>query len=63
MNTVGVARAMALNICYALWSVVLGVLLTDQELSAQSLCGAGVIVAGALLVVANPRELFSLRKV
>lgn len=63
MNTVGVARAMALNICYALWSVVLGVLLTDQELSVQSLCGAGIIVAGALLVVANPRELFSLRKV
>ena len=63
MNTVGVARAMAVNIYYAMWSVVLGVLLTDQELSAQSLCGAGIIVAGALLVVANPRELFSLRNV
>ena len=63
MNTAGVARAMSLNICYALWSVILGVLLTNQELSVQSLCGSGTIVAGALLVVANPRELFSLRKV
>jgi drug/metabolite transporter (DMT)-like permease len=61
MNSTGVARAMALNICYAMWSVLLGVLLTDQELSFQSLAGAGIIVAGALLVVANPKELFSLR--
>jgi len=63
LNSTGVARAMALNICYAMWSVLLGVLLTDQELSFQSLAGAGTIVVGALLVVANPRELFSLRKV
>ena len=63
LNSTGVARAMALNICYAMWSVLLGVLLTDQELSFQSLAGASFIVAGALLVVANPRELFSLRKV
>ncbi|MDR0621829.1 MAG: DMT family transporter [Deltaproteobacteria bacterium] len=63
LNSTGVARAMALNICYALWSVIMGVLLTDQELTRQSLMGAATIVVGALLVVANPRELFSLRKV
>jgi hypothetical protein len=40
-----------------------GRLLTDQELSSQYLCGAGVIVVGGFLVVANPGELFSLRKV
>jgi len=62
LNTTGVARCMALDICYALWSVILGVLLTEQELTKQSLIGAIIIVAGALLVVANPKELLILRK-
>ncbi|MDR3038296.1 MAG: DMT family transporter [Candidatus Adiutrix sp.] len=63
LNTIGVARVMALDICYAFWAVLLGALLTDQELTRQSLLGAAVIVVGAVLVVAHPRELISLRKV
>ncbi|MBF0363745.1 MAG: DMT family transporter [Oligoflexia bacterium] len=62
MNMTGVGRAMTLNITYALWSIVFGVFITDLKLNAYLITGAVVITVGALLVVANPKELLNLRK-
>ena len=61
LNMTGVARAMALNVTYALWGVIFGGLLTELEVTTFLVLGAGSIAAGAILVSANPRELFNLR--
>ncbi|MBF0315435.1 MAG: DMT family transporter [Oligoflexia bacterium] len=63
MNMTGVARAMCLNITYALWGIVFGYFLTDLKLTPTLIIGAIIITIGALLVVANPKELLNLRKV
>jgi len=62
LNMVGVGRAMALNITYALWGVLFSWLLTDMELTTNLILGSIVITVGTLFVVANPKELVSLRK-
>ncbi|MBF0208395.1 MAG: DMT family transporter [Oligoflexia bacterium] len=61
MNMTGVGRAMALNITYALWSIIFGYFLTDLKLTTPLVCGAVTITLGALLVLANPKELVNLR--
>jgi drug/metabolite transporter (DMT)-like permease len=63
LNMTGVARAMALNVTYALWGVIFGALFTPLEPTLYLYLGAGGIAAGAILVSANPRELFKLRNV
>jgi drug/metabolite transporter (DMT)-like permease len=63
LNMTGVARAMALNVTYALWGVLFGALFTPLELTTWLVLGAASIAVGAILVSANPRELFNLRKV
>jgi len=63
LNMTGVARAMALNVTYALWGVLFGALFTELEPSIYLIGGAIAIAVGAILVSANPRELFNLRKV
>ncbi|MDR1657608.1 MAG: DMT family transporter [Deltaproteobacteria bacterium] len=62
LNMTGVARAMALNVTYALWGVIFGALFTSFEPTKQLFLGAGFIAVGAILVSANPRELFKLRE-
>ncbi|MDR1546174.1 MAG: DMT family transporter [Deltaproteobacteria bacterium] len=63
LNMTGVARAMALNVTYALWGVIFAGLFTGFVTTAQLFMGAGSIAVGAILVSANPRELFKLRDV
>ncbi|MDR2442307.1 MAG: DMT family transporter [Deltaproteobacteria bacterium] len=61
LNMTGVARAMALNVTYALWGVIFGAVFTGFVATGQLFLGAGFIAVGAILVSANPRELFKLR--
>lgn len=61
MNMTGVSRAMALNITFALWGIVFGVVLADLRLTPTLVAGAVLVAFGAMLVVANPREITSLR--
>ncbi|MDR3038077.1 MAG: DMT family transporter [Candidatus Adiutrix sp.] len=61
LNMTGVARAMALNVTYALWGVIFGGLLAGLDITAYLAIGAASIFVGAILVSANPRELFNLR--
>ncbi|MDR1051456.1 MAG: DMT family transporter [Deltaproteobacteria bacterium] len=63
LNMTGVARAMALNVTYALWGVLFGALFTTLEPTVYLYMGAAAIALGAILVSANPRELFKLRNV
>lgn len=62
MSMTGASRAMALNITYAIWGIVFAYLFTDSEIKMQLIIGASVITSGALLVIANPKELINLRK-
>ncbi|MDR1677237.1 MAG: DMT family transporter [Deltaproteobacteria bacterium] len=62
LNMTGVARAMALNVTYALWGVLFGALFTPLDPTRYLYMGAGSIAIGAILVSANPRELFKLRE-
>jgi drug/metabolite transporter (DMT)-like permease len=63
LNMTGVARAMALNVTYALWGVLFGAFFTGFAATKQLFLGAAFIAVGAILVSANPRELFRLRDV
>jgi drug/metabolite transporter (DMT)-like permease len=63
LNMTGVARAMALNVTYALWGVLFGFLFTEVSITGYLVAGAASIAIGAILVSANPRELFRLRDV
>jgi drug/metabolite transporter (DMT)-like permease len=62
MNMVGVSRAMALNISYALWGIGFTALLGNVEITKTLLVGAVTIFLGMCLVIGNPREMLSLRK-
>lgn len=62
----GVSRSMTGNITYALWSIVFSLILSalgiiEYSISWELVLGAVVITAGAILVVANPKELLNLR--
>nr|WP_320026647.1 DMT family transporter [uncultured Acetobacterium sp.] len=63
INKTGASRAMALNITYALWSVFFSWLLLGTQITPTLIIGGLTIVAGAVLVGANPKELINLRKV
>jgi drug/metabolite transporter (DMT)-like permease len=63
LNMAGVARAMALNVTYALWGVLFGAIFTPIQPTIYLVIGAGAIALGAILVSINPRELFRLRDV
>jgi drug/metabolite transporter (DMT)-like permease len=63
MNRVGVSRAMALNISYALWGILFSFLFTDARITSALVAGALVIFAGMFLVIGNPREMLKLRAV
>ena len=51
MNMTGVSRAMALNISYALWGIVLSALFTDARITTTLIMGALVISLQSLTAV------------
>ncbi len=68
INKTGCGRAMALNVTYALWSLIIiaaGALvfpaLLVSNLNATTITGCLIITVGTILVVANPKELLNLR--
>ncbi len=61
INMTGVGRAMAINITYALWSIIFAVILTDFQITLSLIIGAVIITVGSILVIANPKELADLR--
>ncbi len=63
ISMTGVSRAMALNISYSLWAILLSALVTDIEITFNLILGASVIFSGMFLVIGNPREMVNLRKV
>jgi drug/metabolite transporter (DMT)-like permease len=63
MNMTGVSRAMALNVSYALWGILLSAVFTDVELTRALVIGAFIIFFGMLLVIGNPRDMLNLREV
>ena len=63
MNMTGVSRAMALNISYALWAIVLSAFFTEIEITIQLISGAVCIFVGALFVIGNPKDMINLRNV
>ncbi|MGY3723845.1 Uncharacterized membrane protein [Granulicatella balaenopterae] len=54
----GVAVGMSLNVTYAFWGVLLGVLFLDQPLTVNIVVGSIVIVLGAIIVTTNPLDFF-----
>lgn len=62
MNMTGVSRAMAINISYALWGILLSALFTEVHITPTLVAGALIIFAGMFLVIGNPRDMLNLRK-
>ncbi len=67
LNMTGVARAMSLNITYALWAIIFTALfgmigiMDPVSMSKTLIIGAVMITLGAVLICANPKELVNLR--
>lgn len=55
--TIGPTRAMALNITYSAWSIILSFLLLDQPLSIKLILCSVMILIGSVITVATPDEL------
>ena len=56
IREIGVARAMALNISYAMWGAVLAWILHDAPLTLLALAGCAVVTAGAVLTILSGRD-------
>ncbi|MCI8646981.1 MAG: DMT family transporter [Firmicutes bacterium] len=66
MSMTGVGRAMALDVTYGVWSILFGFAfqalgLIEYSITTMAVIGVIVIVAGTILVIANPKELLQLR--
>jgi drug/metabolite transporter (DMT)-like permease len=61
LNMAGVGRGMALSITYVLWAIIYSAILTKYEITPHLIVGAVFVFLGALLIVAKPSELLSLR--
>lgn len=59
----GVGRTMALNITYTIWGIIFSYFFTEVQITTNLIVGAVVITLGSILVVANPKEIVSLREV
>lgn len=62
MNRIGVARAMGLNVTYAMWSVFFGWLINGLQLTPTLIAGVVVISIGTVLTIGNPKDLVNLRE-
>ncbi|MFD3450484.1 DMT family transporter [Microbacteriaceae bacterium 4G12] len=60
--TIGPTRAMALNITYSAWAIVLSALILHTSISPKLVLCSVAILVGAIMTVADPRELLNLRK-
>jgi hypothetical protein len=56
IREIGVARAMALNISYAMWGAVLAWSLRHAPLTLLALTGCAVVTAGAVLTILSGRD-------
>ncbi len=63
MNMTGVSRAVALNISYALWGIILSAMFSKVHITVGLMAGALVIFTGMCLVIGNPRDMLNLRNV
>ena len=61
MSMVGVSRAMALTVTYALWGILFSALFTDTAITMALIVGAAVITAGMVLVAGNVKDMTNLR--
>lgn len=61
MNMTGVARAMGVNVTFALWSVFFGWLLNGLQITPNLIMGVVIIFAGTIFTIGNPKELTNLR--
>ena len=62
MNMIGVSRAMALNITYALWGILFSVFFMHAPVTARLLAGAGLVFCGVILVIRSRHEGIALRR-
>jgi drug/metabolite transporter (DMT)-like permease len=60
-NLTGAGRGGALNMTYAMFGIFFTWLLAGLPMTATLYIGCGITTVGALLIMANPRELFQLR--
>lgn len=58
----GVGRTMSLNITYSLWGIVFSWFFTDIAITSNLVFGAIIITIGSILVIANPKEIVTLRE-
>jgi drug/metabolite transporter (DMT)-like permease len=61
-NLTGAGRGGALNMTYAMFGILFAWLLAHSPMTVTLYIGCGVTTVGAILISANPRELFQLRK-
>ncbi|WP_442886190.1 EamA family transporter [Desulfovibrio sp. 1188_IL3213] len=61
MNMIGVSRAMALNITYALWGILFSVFFMHAPVTARLLAGAGLVFCGVIFVIRSRHEGIALR--
>lgn len=61
MNMTGVARAMGLNVTFALWSVFFGWLLNGLQITPNLIIGVVIIFIGTIFTIGNPKEITNLR--
>lgn len=62
LSMTGVGRAMALNITYSIWVIVLDWIINGTIASPNLIMGCLIIVFGSILVSGNPKEMISLRE-
>ncbi len=62
IDTIGAAKAMALNISYSGWAIPIGFLLLGTIPTLTGIICALVIIVGAIVAATNPRELLSSKK-
>ncbi|SDP86591.1 DMT family transporter [Clostridium gasigenes] len=62
LSKTGVGRAMALNITYPIWVIILEWLINGVHASPNLIIGCFIIVFGAILVSGNPKEMVKLRE-
>jgi drug/metabolite transporter (DMT)-like permease len=62
LSMTGVGRAMALNITYPIWVIILDWLINGVHASPNLIIGCLVIVFGAILVSGNPKGMLTLRE-
>ena len=57
INRIGVTRAMALNISYAAWSVILEIVLLGNKINIKSIISCVLIIIGSILTVGDINEI------